>query len=350
MSQSHLNTCLKGILVLFTLIFFHAAQAQKTVKEFGIAAYPELDALITAKEKQLGSNAVIMVWSDTLRYKKELGMFNARTAAPIASASKWLSAALVMILVQEGKISLDDKVSDFIPEFSKYGKNYITIRHCLSHFTGIEDEGGNKLFKRDKYSSLEEEVNGIAGKEIRTNPGTEFRYSGFGLNIAGRVLEIVTKKKFDMLAQQKLFRPLGMRNTTFSNPDGSFPNPSGGAKSTADDYMKFLAMLLHNGKHNGVQILKEESIRELRTIHTTPETIKYAPRSAEGFSYALGSWAISEENSQATILTSPGFFGTWPMIDWQRGYAYLVVTKTLLGEQKKDLYMLMKGAIDLDHK
>jgi CubicO group peptidase (beta-lactamase class C family) len=349
MSQSKLKSCLKGILILVSMIFFHAAEAQKTVKVFGVDAYPELDALITAREKQLGSNAVVMVWSDTLRYKKELGMFSSRTQAPIASASKWLTAALVMIMVQEGKISLEDKVSEFIPEFAKYGKNYITIRHCLSHFTGIE-EGGKKLFNRDKFTTLEEEVNAIAAKEIQTNPGTEFRYNGFGLNIAGRVLEVVTKKKFDMLMQQKLLRPLGMRNTTFSNPDGSAPNPSGGARSTADDYMKFLAMLLHNGKHNGVQILTEESVKELRAIHTTPSTIKYAPKTAEGFSYALGAWALSDDEKEASVLASPGLFGTWPMVNWEKGYAYVVVVKSLLGEQKKDLYMLMKDAIDTDHK
>jgi CubicO group peptidase (beta-lactamase class C family) len=350
MAQSNLYTCLKGTIVVAFLIFFHAAGAQKTVKAFGLEAYPDLDALVNAKEKQLGGNAVIMVWSDTLKYKRELGMFTSRTPAPIASASKWLTAALVMVLVQEGKISLDDKVSDFIPEFAKYGKNYITIRHCLSHFTGIQESGAKKIFNRNKFASLEEEVNEIASHEIQTNPGTEFRYSGVGLNIAGRILEIVTKKKFDMLAQQKLFRPLGMRNTSFSNPDGSPPDPSGGARSTADDYMKFLVMLLNNGKHNGVQILSEESIREMRTIRTSPELIKYAPRSADGFSYALGAWGIAEKGEEATVLASPGLFGTWPLVDWEKGYAYIVFVKSLLGEQKKELYMLMKDAIDTDHK
>jgi CubicO group peptidase (beta-lactamase class C family) len=349
MSRSNLHLCLKGTLTCLLLIIFQASFAQKTVKEFGTQAYPSLDALVNQKEKLLGSNAVVMVWSDTLLYKKELGQFTSRTVAPIASASKWLTAALVMIMVQEGKITLDDKVSTYIPEFAKYGKNYITIRHCLSHFTGV-GEGRKKLFDGKKFASLEEEVNDIASHEIQSNPGTEFRYSGDGLNIAGRVLEIVNKKRFDMLAQQKLFRPLGMRNTSFSNPDGSAPNPSGGARSTAEDYMKFLAMLLHDGKHNGTQILSAESIKELKTIQTKPELIKYAPRTAEGFSYALGAWAIEGEDGQASVLASPGLFGTWPLIDFEKKYAYLVVVKSLLGEQKKDLYLEMKDAIDEDRQ
>ncbi len=349
MSQIKLHTCLKGTFLALLLILFQVSDAQKTVKEFGVAAYPELDGLVRQKEKLIGGHAVVMVWGDTLLYKRELGTFNSRTVAPVASASKWLTAALVMMMVQEGKISLDDKVSDYIPEFSKYGKNYITIRHCLSHFTGIED-GGRKLFDRKKYTSLAEEVNAIAAKEIQTNPGTEFRYSGLGLNIAGRILEIVSKKKFDVLAQQKLFRPLGMRNTSFSNPDGSFPDPSGGARSTAEDYMKFLSMMLHKGMHNGQRVLTEASIKELRTIQTSPEHIKSAPRTAEGFGYALGSWSIGEHGGESKVLASPGLFGTWPLVDWEKGYAYIVFVKALLGEQKKDLYIQMKDAIDVDHK
>ncbi len=349
MSQTKLLTCLKGTFLSFFLIILHAAQAQKTVKEYGIDAYPSLDAFVKQNEKLLGSHAVVMVWGDTLQYKKEIGQFTARTAAPIASASKWLTAALVMVLVQEGKISLEDKVSDYIPEFAKYGKNYITIRHCLSHFTGV-GEGRKKLTGNKKFANLEEAVNDIASHEIKSNPGTEFRYSGYGLDIAGRVLEVVTKKRFDMLAQQKLFRPLGMRNTSFSTSDGSAPDPSGGARSTADDYMKFLSMLLHNGKHNGQQILTEASIKELRTVHTRPELVKFAPRSAEGFAYALGSWSIEGDEGEAKVLSSPGLFGTWPLVDFEKGYAYLVFVKSYLGEQKKDLYLQMKDAIDEDRQ
>ena len=86
-------------------------------------------------------------------YKKELGEFNIKTQAPIASSSKWLTAALVMIFVDEGKISLDDHVVKYIPEFGKYFKNYITIRQCLCHMTGIADEESGflkKLFSTEK--------------------------------------------------------------------------------------------------------------------------------------------------------------------------------------------------------
>jgi CubicO group peptidase (beta-lactamase class C family) len=334
------------------MLFFQVGFSQKStknIKEFGINRFPELDGMLTQYQKQLGSNVVAMVWTDTLVYKKELGDFDARTVAPIASCSKWLTAALVMQFVDEGKISLDDKVSQYIPLFATYNKNYITIRHCLSHMTGIKSEPITllKLLQRKKYNSLEEEVNDFAKREIQNNPGTEFFYSNVGLNIAGRILEIVSKRKFDMLIRQKLLVPLGMRQTSFSTLDGSAINPSGGAVSSANDYMHFLQMLLNNGTYNGQKILSEEAIKQLKQTQTSPELIKYAPKSAEGYNYALGSWVLDAgQNGEATSLSSPGLFGTWPIVDWCRGYACIFFVKTLLGEEKAEIYKQMKDAID----
>jgi len=333
--------------------------------------WAELDNELQTKQKLLGTNLVAMIWAgDTLVYKKEMGDFNSKTQAPIASCSKWLTAALVMQFVDEGKISLDDKISKWLPEFEKYGKSYITIRNCLSHMTGIDDEGGliKKLFQRKKFVSLEEEVNSFASREIRANPGTDFWYGNIGLNIASRVVEVVSKRKFDMLIKQKLFNPLGMRKTTFSTLDGSPVNPSGGAQSTAEDYMKFLVMLLNKGKHNGAQILSEELVEQMMTLQTGTMPVKYAPKSAEGYGYALGSWVmesslatkanmsqaantknvadLSQKKTVPTALASPGLFGTWPMIDYCRGYAYIVFVKNLLGNERADAHREIKKIVD----
>lgn len=352
MSYKTTINCLKFSSALLFMLFFQPGFAQvrkKELKEIGSIEFQKLDALVKQNKNLLGDNVVVMVWTDTLVYKTELGEFDSKTVAPIASSSKWLTAALVMRLVEQGKISLEDKISQYLPIYELYGKAYITIRDCLSHLTGIESETGLKaLVARKNFKSLEEEVESFAKKEIQANPGKEFRYNGMGLNIAGRICEIVSKKKFDMLIKQQLFTPLQMRKTTFSTTDGSAINPSGGAQSTAEEYMNFLKMLLNNGKHNGVQILSEESVNELRKIHTKSASIKYAPKAGEGFQYASGSWVIEEgKDGKSSTLASPGLFGTWPMIDWCRGYASIFFVKTLMkGETKRDLYMQMKGAID----
>ena len=342
MSYKVSSICLKSSALLVFLLLLQPVFSQYN--------WSELNQELDTKQKLLGTNAVAMIWSkDSLLYKKEMGDFNSKTQAPIASCSKWLTAALVMIFVQEGKISLDDPVVKYIPIFGNYFKNYITIRHCLSHTTGIQTEPITilRLLERKKFSSLEDEVNSFAKKDIQANAGTEFRYSNIGLNIAGRILEIVSKKKFDLLIKQKLFNLLGMRKTTFSTLDGSAVNPSGGALSTADDYMHFLVMLLNKGKYNGQQILSEESVNQLMQCQTTLDKIKYAPKAAEGFNYALGSWVVeADKNNKSTALASPGLFGTWPMIDYCRGYAYIVFVKNLLGEERAEAHLELKKIID----
>jgi len=334
------NTCTKVIFLLSFLLLLQAAFGQD---------WSQLDTELKSRQKVLGNNVVMMVWkNDTIAFKKELGEFNSKTQAPIASCSKWLTAALVMMFVDEGKISLDDKVGKYVPELERYGKSYITFRHCLAHLTGIEDEGKflKKLLQCKKFSSLEEEVNSFASREIRANAGQDFWYGSIGPNIAGRVCEVVMKKKFDVLIKQKLFTPLTMRRTTFTTVDMSAVNPAGGAQSTADDYMQFLVMLLNKGKYKGKQIISEESMDELMRIHTKPALIKNAPKSAEGYNYALGSWVVEEKDGKATTLASPGLFGTWPMIDYCRGYAYLVLVKNLLGEERAEAHKALKEVVD----
>src|SRR6185503_5305523 len=180
--------CLKSSLLALFLLLLQPGYSQSN--------FQELDQEWQARQKMLGKDAVIMLANkDTIIYKKEVGDFNAKTVAPIASCSKWLTAALVMQFVDEGKLSLDDKIGKWLPEFDRYGKSYITVRLCLSHKTGIEDEGSllKKMFERKKFSSLEEEVNSFAARDIRVNAGEDFWYGNIGLNIAGRILEILSK-------------------------------------------------------------------------------------------------------------------------------------------------------------
>ena len=343
--------CLKFSVFIVSLLIFQTSNSQRKEKPLPSKYdFSELDNLLTQKQPLIGKDYVVLIWEkdDTLVYKKEAGEYKTKTIAPIASCSKWLTTALVMQFVDEGKISLDDPVVKYIPIFEKYMKKYVTIRHCLAHMTGIEDEnkGVKKFFRTAKFGTLEEEVDSYAAREIRANTGTDFWYGGVGLNIAARVLEVVSKRKFDQLIKQKLFTPLGMRNTTFTNLDGSVYNPSGGAKSTAEDYMKFLLMLMNKGKYNGKQVLSEESVDEMMKIQTANIPKRYVPKAAEGFNYALGSWVIEEKGGNATALASPGLFGTWPMVDFCHGYAYILFVKNFLGEERANAHLEIKKLID----
>ncbi len=333
--------CVKVSTVLICLLFFQQIKAQYN--------FTSLDQKLESSKKELGSIAITLVYKDgKLIYQKAFGECNLKTQAPIASCSKWLTAALVMSFVDQGKLSLEDKVTKYIPLFAKYSKGYITIRDCLSHMTGIESDASvlKRYFDRKQFHNLEEEVNDFASKkEIQSNPGLEFRYSQVGLNIAGRIIEIVGKRGFDQLMQERITRPLMMRNTTFSSLDAI--NPSGGGVSTAGDYMNFLVMLLNKGEFNGKRILSEKSIAAMNTIRTNSAIIKYAPKVAEGYNYGLGEWIQeTDENGKATVVSCPGLFGTWPLIDLCRGYACIIFTNSLLKESNSVLYSEIKSIID----
>jgi CubicO group peptidase (beta-lactamase class C family) len=316
---------------------------------FGQYDFSALDKKFTEAKKVLGKNTVMLIYKDgKIIYKKENEDFKANSPEPIASCSKWLTAALVMTFVDQGKLSLDDKVSTYLPIFAKYGKSYITIRHCLSHQTGIQQDRVSLLsiLEHRKFANLEEEVNDFASKkEIDFNPGTGFFYGGTGLNIAARVIEVIAKKSFDQLMNERILRPLNMRNTSFFNEKAI--NPSGGAVSAAIDYLNFLSMILNKGTFNGKRILSEQSIEEMQKNHTAGMPIKYIPKTAEGFNYGLGEWIQeADENGKSIVVSSPGLFGTWPWVDNCRGYACIIFTKSVIGESKKEIYLDLKKTID----
>jgi len=310
-------------------------------------------ASISAKllqHKELGKNVVCLIYKNgKLLYKKESEDLTAKTQKPVGAFSQWLTAALVMTFVQEGKISLDDKVSAYIPLYSKYSKSYITIRNCLTHNTGIEsDFNMAHLFQKSKFKTLEDEAVFFASKrEIKTNPGTEFNYSNIGYNIVGRILEVIAKKAFDRLAQDRILRPLGMRGSTFANEDfNAATDPFLGARSTANDVINFMTMLLNKGMFNNKQVLSEESVKTLLTLQSKPP-MKNIPKLVEGYDFAFGSW-ILEEDSDGKIqaATSPSLAGTWPIVDFCRGYTLVVFTDQLKNPPGKELYLDIKSIVD----
>ncbi len=256
------SICLKFIPLLAFMLFFQAAQSQDLT---------DLDNIIEQQKKVFGGKIAVMVWKDTIIYQKAVGEeITVNTQFPIGSAGAWLTAALTMNMIDQGKISLDDRVSKYLPIYEKYAKAYLTIRHCLTNVTGLAGEKGGveKFFQKSKYPTLEEQVNSFASnREIEHNPGEAYSYNNLGTNIAGRVLEVAGKKSFDRLMLERIFRPLGMKKSNYASE--AAVNPFGGGTSTASDFLKFLAMLLNNGIGNNKKVLSEEAVAEVMKIQTS---------------------------------------------------------------------------------
>lgn len=343
--------CRKASLVAAFMLFVQVCSSQR--KAAAPSPFPAIDKALEEKKNLPGKEySAVVATADTVIYQKNTGdPANARMPAPIGAASQWLTTALVMQLVDEGKLSLDDPVSKYLPVFELYRRNFVTLRHCLTHETGLGKEGFRlaALLDKKNYSSLEEEVTDLLKKEIHANAGEEFRYNNNGLVIAARVVEVVTKKRFDQIIRSRLFVPLGMRNTSFTTDDGSAPNPSSGAKSTAVDYTKFLQMLLNKGKAGDKQVLSEAAVEELRKVQVPQQLVKVQPRGTEGFLFALGSWATEGAGAQgasATALALPGWNGTWASVDFARGYAFVLLPKDFSGDQNPAMYTELKKIID----
>ena len=339
MSYKVKRTCLTFSMLLISLLIWRPVFSQF---DFG-----QLDQLFKQNQKILGNYAALIYKDGKIVYQKQGNTdFTIKSPALIANAGNWLTAALVMTFVDEGKISLDDKVSNYIPIFKTYSKSYITIRNCLTNTTGIQ--ANTKILEKSKYESLEDEVNAYASKrDIVTNPSTEFYYSNLGPNIAARVLEDITKKGFDRLMKERILSPLKMRGTSFTNEDGGATNPSGAARSTANDYINFLVMLLNKGTLGDKKILSPAAVEELEKVQYVSLPVKFSPKAEQGLHYALGAWILEADgtgNSQS--LGCPNLAGTAPFLDKCRNNAAILIVEKPQEDQKKELFLSMKNIID----
>jgi len=346
MSYKVSATCLKFSTLVMGLLIWLAGLSQ--AKKVPPPVWPEMDAFLLLNQKTLGNNLVAMTWKEgkivyQKNFEKEAGDFNGKTQMEIGHASEWLTAALVMTYVDEGKLSLDDKVSKYIPIFATYMKSYITIRNCLTNTTGIQADaiGALKILQKSKFATLEDEVNSFASKrEIQANPGMEVYYSHVGFNIAGRVLEIIAKKNFDRLMQDRIIHPLKMRGTSFTDESGGATNPSAGALSTPNDYLNFLAMLLDSGKFEGKRVLSEKSVQEMETLQFTELPVKSIPKGWEGWHTGLGDWI------NGNVICNLNLNGNWAYIDKCRKYAAILFVKNPTAEPRKEIYQRFQQTAD----
>ncbi len=276
----------------------------------------------------------------------------------IASQSKGMTATAVMMLVDEGKIKLDDPVEKYLPEFrgqmvvaEKDGEHVllrkpshpITVREVLSHMSGLPFSSAIEVPTLDGLP-LASAVRSYAMTPLQTEPGTHYQYSNAGINTAARILEVVAGMPYEDFMQKRLFDPLGMKDTTFwpsesqvrriaksYRPDAEkknlveitvgqliypltdrtrrFPMPAGGLFSTAQDTARYCQMMLRGGEWNGKRLLSEAAFKEL-TRRQTPESVK----DSYGFGLAVGSDGFGHGGAFATnmeIRPSKGIVMIW---------------------------------------
>ncbi|HSJ02299.1 MAG TPA: serine hydrolase domain-containing protein [Verrucomicrobium sp.] len=249
----------------------------------------------------------------------------------IASMNKPITCAALMILVDEGKIAVDDPVEKYLPEFKgqwvideqspeklvlKKPVHPITIKNVLSHTAGLDFRSGVEQPTLDQLP-LAARVRSYAMVPLLHQPDSKYKYSNEGINIGGRIIEVVSGMSYEAFLDERLFQPLGMKDTTFwpsgdqltrlaksyqANKDKSDiqettvgqlkyplddrtrqPMPGGGLFSTAGDLVKFCQMLLNGGQLGRKRYLSEAAIKVM-TSRQTPAKLK----ESYGFGFSIG--------------------------------------------------------------
>src|SRR4051794_4715972 len=207
----------------------------------------------------LNGGVLLAVRGATVLHERSFGKMTPRTVIPIASASKWLTSATLMTFVDEGRLHLDDPVARYLSDF-RGAKRDITVRELLSHTSGLP----SSTCEGDPSTTLARCARAIArGRDPLSPPGSEFHYSGVGFVVAGRIIERLNGTSFEDAFEARLARPLGMAHTRFdgsARPHNRNPAPAAAARSTVDDYARFLAMLSDGGTAHGRRILRASSV------------------------------------------------------------------------------------------
>lgn len=246
------------------------------------------------------------------------------TIVPIASGSKWLSAATIMTVVDEGLLDLDEPIGTYAPNFGGPAVRSITLRQLLSFTSGLVDSDRVPCTSDASYT-LQTCAAAIAKAGVVHEPGSTFRYGSQHLIVAGAITELVTGVPFAELFQQRIAQPLGMANTYFfetGDPAADvvdFPGPAGGAASTLGDYGRFLEMIDHDGvAPEGTRILQSSTITEMQSnqIADAEYGTAAAFRVEQESPYGLGEWIDwTRADGSALVISSDGSFGFRPWID-----------------------------------
>lgn len=285
----------------------------------------------------------------------------------LASTTKPITAVAVLMLQDEGKLRLTDPVAKYLPQFAELktpsGKPAnLTIGQLLTHTSGMAE------IKRGSYAGKKDLAETIAGyfpaAPMLFEPGERWKYTSFGFDAAGRIVEIVGGKSFDAFLQERLFGPLGMKDTTFYTTDeqqrrlvvnyarnntthaleprahqfgrpvrGGFPPvPGGGLHSTATDVARFGQMLLNRGVFEGKRYLSEDAYKILTTVHTGDlETGFSAGRFNRVLGWGMGAYVLRAPHEGLTANLSvgsfghPGACGTSLIVDPVKGLVYVLM-------------------------
>jgi CubicO group peptidase (beta-lactamase class C family) len=295
----------------------------------------------------------------------------------IASMTKPITALAIMMLVEQHKITLDDPVAKYLPEFLgqqmvaektessvtlKKPKRPVTVRDLLTHTSGLAREfppGLADLYTKRNHT-LAEGVLVFSQRPLEFEPGSRWVYCNPGIDTLGRIVEVVSGQPFEEFLQKRIFDPLGMKDTTFypsaeqlgrlattydrkdgklvANPFGFIGSPVGakycvpsaGLFSTGADLAKLYRMLLNKGTLDGVRILDASCVAEMTRLQTGDLECGFVP----GMGFGLGCGVVKEPQGVTERLSKGSFghggaFGTQGWLDPNKDFFAVLLIQRL---------------------
>lgn len=386
---------------------------------FSVDSLAKLDGLLQASvDSQWVAGSVALIAKDgKIVYHKSFGQrdMDAGDAMAtddlfrIASMTKPITSLAILQLVEQGKLAFDDPVERYIPEFanlqileslnnadtsytSRPASTTLTIHHLLTHTAGIAysftDTTLNNIYQKGKIvelatlkpTKLEGNIAKLAQMPVKHEPGEKWTY-GLGIDVLGRVIEVVSGLPFDEYLKRNIFTPLGMDDTGFyfgddmagrlttmysndaeakikpfpHNPEndftGQFPimgaktyfSGGGGLTSTATDYLRFCQMVLNDGELNGVRVIGAETLR-----HMKENKIGDLRVGRDYFSYGYAITAPDGDlryNRKPGRLSWGGAFQTTFWIDQERKIIAMMLTQVYPSYHQNKLYHNFETAV-----
>ncbi len=318
------------------LVACRSGDANRSTGSTGPTTFADVDAAMAARVRDDGideAQLLVARQDGTVLFQQLYGASTGGEVMPIASASKWLTSATLLTLVDEGRLSLDEPIARWLPAFADGDKARITLRQLLSHTSGLAQSG----CIWDTSTTLEACVDEIAAAPLVSSPGSRFTYGNTSYQVAARVGEVVGGLPFQELFAQRLATPLGLTDTRFDggHPTAN-PTPAASGSSTVTDYGRFLRMLANQGELDGRRILSAASVAELQRdqvggVDTTRDPavlITGIP------SYGLGLWRDRvDEQGRAVVVSGSGSLGFYPWLDHEHGtYGIVAVADEAHGD------------------
>lgn len=376
---NRLNVLAPGFaLLVLTAAAFAAENEPPASPEVARALQPYFD-----EHKLAGVIAIVADKSGRVHYKNLIGYADVEAKRPIseddvfwvASMTKMFAGASIMMLADEGKVSLDDPVTKFIPQLDQWmvveekdsshvllkpPVRPVTIRHVLSHTSGLT--GMSELQRTtgaDGASLKARAISSVTGP-LQWQPGDKYAYGNQGINIAARIVEIVSGTPYEAFLQKRFFDPLGMTETTFwpseaqtarlagaygpnkakdgyTRGDVGFltkpfsdrvhrhPEAAGGLFSTTHDIFRYGLMLANDGELEGKRYLSHAAMDELRKEQTGTTHVNYS------LGYHLRNGMFGHD----------GAYGTDLSVDPKTGMVAVFMVQCTSGDQwaARDLFL-----------